>query len=663
MSILGPFGRLARFQQSTEALLKLRFWAVGLACFLLFCIAPASALAASISGKITAAVGGAPVPHAQACVRDVRGSEQVTCAQANEEGEYTLSSIAPDTYKLYFEEPQGGPEYVASYWPEKATYAEAEVLQIGSGEAIVVNTTLVAAGRIEGTLTGEGEAPSSGEVCAYKTDGTRIACGNVVGGSGYRIVSLVPGSYVVGFFMPGYWPKYSGGATEYFKAIPVTVQAGAATIASADLEAKPGFSGTVTARDTGDPIENVRVCASEGVGGFCSLSTFTDEDGNYFLQFPGGNYNVWFEVNGYVRQYYDDAAEVSQATKVSFHETRVRGVDAALESAGSIKGHVATNDGHGYLGEVEVCALGTSSEECVHPDSSSGTYEFLSLAPGSYKVRFSLHGYFTQYFDEKATRSEAESVTVTVGHQSGGVDATLVAEEPPTNITPPFVSGVGKIGETLSCSKGFWMGNPRILTYEYVWFRGEEEIEGAESSTYRLGIADEGESISCAVVVTNSAGAEYEFSSNEIVVPWLGTLSVTKTGGGTGTVSSAPAGIICGVSCEALFEEGTAITLTAVADSGSEFTGWSGACSGTGPCAFTLGEGAEVVANFARMRNDGGGAHTPSPPATPAPAVRKAKKPLRCKAGFLKEKHKGKIRCVKAKPRHKGSHKAKGGGG
>src|ERR1700742_4019507 len=50
---------------------KSRFWAVGLACFLLFCVAPAGALAASISGKITAAVGGAPIPHAQACVRDV----------------------------------------------------------------------------------------------------------------------------------------------------------------------------------------------------------------------------------------------------------------------------------------------------------------------------------------------------------------------------------------------------------------------------------------------------------------------------------------------------------------------------------------------------------------------------------------------------------------
>jgi len=281
-------------------------------------------------------------------------------------------------------------------------------------------------------------------------------------------------------------------------------------------------------------------------------------------------------------------------------------------------------------------------------------------------VRFSLGGYFTQFFNDKATEAEAESVTVTAGHETSGVDATLIAKEAPRNIIPPLLSGVAKIGGTLSCSNGVWSGNPPNFTYEYFWFRGEEEIEGAESSTYRLGVADAGESISCGVEAINSVGEEYEFSSNEIFVPWLGTLSATKTGGGSGTVSSAPTGIDCGVSCTVLFEEGTAVTLNAVADPGSEFTGWSGTCSGTGPCTFILGEAAEVVANFARVRSDGGGGHRPTPPATPAPSmsapvVRHAKKPLRCKVGFRKEKHKGKIRCVKAKPRHKGGSKAKGG--
>lgn len=539
MSTLHAFGRLARFQQSTGVLLKSRFWAVALACFLVFCLAPAGALAASISGKITA-VGGAPIPHGQACVHDVSGSQQVTCAEANEEGDYAITAIAPDEYKLYFEEPQGGPEYVVSYWPERATFDEGFPFQIASGDALERNATLVAAGRIEGMLTVEGEAPTSGEICAYEPDGIRVACGHVAGESGYRIRDLVPGSYVVEFTVHGYLPEYSGGVKEFADATLVTVQAGAAASASADLESEPGISGTVTALDTGEPIEGVLVCFEglESIGGCAS----TDEAGKYTDYLFPEAYRVSFALDGYVTQYYHDAVGRAHATPVTVDGSMVRGIDAVLEDAGSITGHVTTIDSQADLADVEVCALGASTEECVEAKQQSGAYEFRRLAPGGYKLRFSLERHFTQYFNDKATEAEAQSVTVTAGHETSGIDATLVPEEAPTNVTPPIVSGVGKIGESLKCGEGAWSGNPPIFTYEYFWFRGEEEIEGAESSTYRLGIADAGESISCAVVVTNSAGTEYEFSSNEIVVPWLGSLSITKTGGGTGTVSSAPPG-------------------------------------------------------------------------------------------------------------------------
>jgi hypothetical protein len=658
LSILDPFGRLARFHQSTEALLKSRFWAVALACFLLFCIAPVSALAGSITGKITA-VGGAPIPHARACARKSGEDGQLSCAETTAEGEYAISSIEPYVgYKLYFEGPEGGPEYATTYWHEKWNYEQAEYVFVESSGSIEANATLVPGGRIEGTLTAEGEAPSRGEVCASKQGEIGSTCVFLSHKSGYRIGNLAPGSYVLAFHSLGYRTEFSGGVTEYFSATPVSVQAGGVTAASADLKVAPGIRGTVTALGTGEPIENVIVCAFPEPGmNYCST---TEEDGKYVVVTPPGTYRVQFYDDGYVIQYYEGAGDIDHAKTVSVAETPVGGIDAALEQAGSIKGQVALSGVYGSRGEVEVCALSATHEECVNPNLS-GAYEFLHIPPGSYKVRFSLGGYFTQFFDDKPTEAEAESVTVTAGHETSGVDATLIAKEAPRNLIPPLLSGVAKIGETLSCSNGVWTGNPPNFTYEYFWFRGEEEIEGAESSTYRLGVADAGETILCGVEAINSVGTEYEFSSNEIVVPWLGTLSVTKTGGGSGTVSSAPAGIICGVSCAAVLEEGTAITMTAVADSGSEFTGWSGACSGTGPCAFTLGEGAEVVANFAKMRSDGGGVHSPSPPATPSPAVRQPKKPLRCKAGFRKEKHKGKIRCIKAKPGHKGSPKAKRG--
>jgi hypothetical protein len=76
-------------------------------------------------------------------------------------------------------------------------------------------------------------------------------------------------------------------------------------------------------------------------------------------------------------------------------------------------------------------------------------------------------------------------------------------------------------------------------------------------------------------------------------------LTVTKTGGGSGTVTSSPPGINCGSECEASFEAETLVTLSASAATGSEFTGWTGSgCSGTGTCEVTMSEAKSVEANF-----------------------------------------------------------------
>ena len=73
------------------------------------------------------------------------------------------------------------------------------------------------------------------------------------------------------------------------------------------------------------------------------------------------------------------------------------------------------------------------------------------------------------------------------------------------------------------------------------------------------------------------------------------SLSVTVTG--SGTVTSSPAGITCPGTCVASFPVGTAVTLTATPGTGS-FTGWSGACTGSGTCKLTLNTDQAVTATF-----------------------------------------------------------------
>lgn len=78
-------------------------------------------------------------------------------------------------------------------------------------------------------------------------------------------------------------------------------------------------------------------------------------------------------------------------------------------------------------------------------------------------------------------------------------------------------------------------------------------------------------------------------------------LSVAVAGTGGGTVSSSPAGVSCSLgTCLAQYAPGTTITLTAVPDGTSAFTGWSGACTGVGACVVTLDQARVTTATFAR---------------------------------------------------------------
>jgi DNA-binding beta-propeller fold protein YncE len=75
-------------------------------------------------------------------------------------------------------------------------------------------------------------------------------------------------------------------------------------------------------------------------------------------------------------------------------------------------------------------------------------------------------------------------------------------------------------------------------------------------------------------------------------------LSVLLAGNESGTVTSNPAGVNCGTSCTASFAPGTALNLTASPAAGSTFSGWSGACTGSGSCNLTLNSDDFVTATF-----------------------------------------------------------------
>ena len=118
---------------------------------------------------------------------------------------------------------------------------------------------------------------------------------------------------------------------------------------------------------------------------------------------------------------------------------------------------------------------------------------------------------------------------------------------------------------------------------------------------------DKGDAATCAAAPINNRdqngvirpqGAACDIGAVEYV-SFNKVLTVSKAGNGSGAVTSTPAGITCGTTCNASFTQNAAVTLTATPDNGSTFAGWGGACSGTtATCTVTMDNAKTVTATF-----------------------------------------------------------------
>ncbi len=113
-----------------------------------------------------------------------------------------------------------------------------------------------------------------------------------------------------------------------------------------------------------------------------------------------------------------------------------------------------------------------------------------------------------------------------------------------------------------------------------------------------------GMNLTCQIQITTNANVIANFSPvSELYSLAVQGAGITGSLPGTGTITSSPAGINCGTGgqiCNFDFAQGTQVTLTATADPGSYFYGWSAnlACSGTGLCVIVMSSNQTVDYTF-----------------------------------------------------------------
>ena len=176
---------------------------LAIAAFALLLV-PAGASAAttgSISGIVTAASGGAALKGIEVCA-DELGGEEETCILTSASGEYTISGLAPGSYKVEFWSHREGLNFITQYYNNQSTFSGAEaILVMAGGNVPNIDAELHEGGRISGAVTDASSRVGLGEifVCAFESISEEGACTLTAASGQYTIAGLPSGSYEVVF--------------------------------------------------------------------------------------------------------------------------------------------------------------------------------------------------------------------------------------------------------------------------------------------------------------------------------------------------------------------------------------------------------------------------------------------------------------------------------
>jgi hypothetical protein len=339
-----------------------------------------------------------------------------------------------------------------------------------------------AAGSISGLVT-DGTDPVPGvEVCASEVPGEEeeFGCAETNSSGEYTIAGLVAGKYKVEFWPPesvNLIPQYFDAKSSWALADQVTVTNGNDTPnVNAVLEEGGWIEGRIFDSVSEAGVPDIRVCASPlGHTGF-DRCMITGSSGNYkLLGLRTDSYMVGFvpkEGGGsldYVWQFYKEKDSWFEPTPVEVSAgSGTSGIDAAMEREGHIAGTVTDAASGAPIPFARVCLfeLKENYEPWCTDADWVGHYVFDGLSGGGYKVWFSPDGlewleeddYFQQFYNDKPTLALADTVHVSAGTTTSGIDAHLVSRHPapakPLVATPAIPVLAEKKPKPVHCHKG-----------------------------------------------------------------------------------------------------------------------------------------------------------------------------------------------------------------
>lgn len=428
--------------------------------------------------------------------------QEVASDRTNSAGVYSVGRLAPDTYRVYF-----GPAgtYAGEWHADALTLADAAGVVVASGPATVLDASLVAGGRVAGTVTGVASPVGDAQVDLYRQVGVDFEI--------YRSTDTDPqGDYGFGRLPVGVYrvhvvdpdrdwaPRWAGGSATPAGATNLSVAVGQVVDADVPLLAASHVTGTVTV-GAGSGLAGARVAAYRLVDGAWERerSVRTGSTGTYDLDgLPAGTYRVEAldTEDEFDNAWWDDASTLLSATDVLVPAAgTVSAVDVHLGPQPAVTNQVLPSvTGTAAVGGTLTAAPGTWT-----PGGAAFAYQWLV---DGVPITGATGSTYVPVADDAGSMISVR-VTATLAGHSAGVETSIAvgpvaATLPPLqNTVLPTFAGTAQVGETIAVIAGTW--SPTGATFTYQWLSNGSPISGATGASYAIPADQAGRNISVRV--------------------------------------------------------------------------------------------------------------------------------------------------------------------
>jgi hypothetical protein len=374
------------------------------------------------------------------CIYDTNNN-WITVNWTDSNGDYTIQQLYTGNYKVYFDSQDAVNSYLCEWYNDKGDFASADTVAVTEGSSTNnINAVLAAGGAISGRVTDSTGTVGIANVGIGVYDLAQYwLYGTSTDSAGYYHINAVPtGSYKVRFnadSVPGnYVSEWFNDKVSFNDADVVNVINGTIT---GGIDAQLADGGSMSGRVTdsgGSGIANINVNVHDLNSNNIAWSS-TDSNGDYTVQgIPAGNHKVQFwprNAGNYIEEWYNNQGDFTSAYNVTITAgNTTTGIDAQLAEGGAISGRVTDSSGTAGIEnvQVQVCDLANYWYNGTSTDSD-GYYTIQGLPGGDYKVEFRTNwtpgNYVGEWYNDKNSFENADSISVTVGQTTAGIDAQL----------------------------------------------------------------------------------------------------------------------------------------------------------------------------------------------------------------------------------------------